>query len=260
MKKIAIIGYKGYVGSAMVGLFKDHYGLVKHDKDDGNKNEVNACDLGVVCVPTPMNDDGSCDTSIVEEILGWLDTPVIWLRSTVPPGTSDYLAQKYDKRIVFSPEYIGEGKYWQPYKFNKDEKEASWFVLGGHTEDTIYLLDLLVPITGPTKRYIKMSRIEAELVKYMENIYFATKVTFANEMRRICEAFGVDYWTVRDGWAADPRVDPMHTACFKERPGFDGKCLPKDLNALIMASIAVGYRPEFFEDIWKANKRFRGDE
>ena len=93
----------------------------------------------------------------------------------------------------------------------------------------------------------------------MENIYFATKVTFANEMRKVCEAFGADYWMVREGWALDPRVDPMHTAVFPQNPGFGGKCLPKDLNALISAAREVGYEAEFFQEVWRSNKRFRGE-
>ena len=256
---IAVIGYKGYVGKAVVNFFQDHYEVIGHEKGDTNFDEVNACDLGVVCVPTPMKEDGSCDTSIVEEVISWLDTPVIWLRSTVPPGTCDYLAKKYEKRIVFSPEYIGEGKYWQPYKFNLDEKESPFFIFGGHKEDRTYVLDLVVPIVGPTKRYLQTSLMEAELIKYMENIYFATKVTFANEMRKVCEAFGADYWMVREGWALDPRVDPMHTAVFPQNPGFGGKCLPKDLNALISAAREVGYEAEFFQEVWRSNKRFRGE-
>ena len=258
MKKIAIVGSKGYVGKAMVEFFRHHYEVVEIDRNDATEL-ADDCDLAVICVPTPMNEDGSCDWSIVENRVKDINAPVIWIRSTVPPGTTDYLSKKYDKRIVFSPEYIGEGKYWQPYKFNLIEVESEFWVLGGHREDCTYILDLIVPIAGPTKKYRCMKSIEAEVVKYMENIYFAVKVTFANEMRNACKALGVDYWTVRDGWALDPRVDPMHTAAFPEAPGFGGKCLPKDLNGFIQTCEQVGYSPKFLWEVWNSNKRFRGE-
>ena len=87
--KIAIIGL-GYVGNAMHSFFKDHYDVVFFDpakKGSATKSEINDCDLGVVCVPTPMASDRSCDLSIVEETIGWLDTPLILLKSTVELGT-----------------------------------------------------------------------------------------------------------------------------------------------------------------------------
>lgn len=257
-KKIGVFGSNGYVGKAMVNFFKDHYDVIPIDKNtvlrDDESREWN---LAVVCVPTPMKDDGHCDTSIVEAVIGRIESPLIWIRSTIPPGTTERLIESTDKHIVFSPEYIGEGSYWQPYKFNQDEKEAPWFIFGGHPEDTQVINDFIAPIAGPTKRYIHMNSRNAELVKYMENVYFATKVIFANEMRKICDALGGDYWTVRDGWAADPRVDPMHTAVFMDNPGFSGKCLPKDLNALITASEDAGYVPEFLKEVRRSNERLR---
>lgn len=258
MKKVAIIGAKGYVGKAMVEFFQHHYKVIQIDKDD-SIDLASEAELAVVCVPTPMADNGSCDWSIVEDVVSKLDTPLIWIRSTVPPGTTTYLSKKYDKRIVFSPEYIGENKYWSPFPFHQREVECPFFILGGEKEDAVRIIDLIAVIAGPTKTYRTMKSIEAEVVKYMENIYFATKVTFANEMRKACEALGVDYWTVRDGWALDPRVDPMHTASFSEAPGFGGKCLPKDLNGFIQACEQAGYSPAFFWEVWKSNKRFRGE-
>ncbi|GAF68096.1 unnamed protein product, partial [marine sediment metagenome] len=214
--RIAIIGSSGYVGRAMVNFFKDHYEIVKYDITYGatcpSKAEVNECDLAVICVPTPMKEDGSCDTSIVEEVVGWITIP-IWIRSTVTPGTTDKLNIK-NKRIVFSPEYLGETKYYTGWDFHKDEKTCPWFILGGEVKDRQYVLDIIVPIAGPTKHYKQMPALEAEIAKYMENIYFAMKVTFANEMRRACDALGANYWEVRDGWGLDPRVDIMHTAVF----------------------------------------------
>jgi UDPglucose 6-dehydrogenase len=73
-------------------------------------------------------------------------------------------------------------------------------------------------VLGPTKTYFQCSAIEAEIIKYMENSYLATKVSFVNEFRRICETFGADWHAVREGWLLDPRVEPTHTAAFASAP------------------------------------------
>ena len=259
MRKIGIIGSEGYVGKGMVNFFKDHYTVVKYDLilggDNATKKEVNKCDLAVICVPTPMLEDGSCDTSIVEDCVKWIEIPV-WLRSTVSPGTTDKFI-KQGKRAVFSPEYLGESKYWTGYKFHLDEKECPWFIIGGESKDRQYVLDLIIPIAGPVKHYRQMSALEAEIAKYMENIYFTMKVIFANEMKQACDAFGANYWEVRDGWGLDPRVDKWHTAVFPDKPGFGGKCLPKDLTGFIKACEKAGYNPKFLKEIQLSNKRFK---
>ena len=259
-KSIAVVGV-GYVGRHMVDFVKDHYQVVKYDpalgEDCATKEEINKCDLAIVAVPTPMLKDGSCDTSIVEEVVSWIETPVIWLRSTVAVGTTDYLKDKYKKRIVFSPEYLGESKYETGWDFHTNEKKCPWFILGGSPEDTQYVLDIIVPITGPTRHYRQMEAKEAETAKYMENIYFAMKVIFANEFKRACDALGVNYWEARDGWGLDPRVDKWHTAVFPNNPGFGGKCLPKDLNAFIKCCEKANYNPKFLKQIWASNLEFR---
>lgn len=282
-KKIGIVGL-GYVGSAFKKMVESHYEVIEYDPPklgdkSATKEEINVCDLAVVCVFTPTNPDGSCDTSIVEETVDWLETPVILIKSTIAPGTVDKLREKYQedvkdvvskeyvagvsyKRIVFSPEYVGEGKYYVTPRmdFQTDMKKTPFVILGGYETDCDYILDLLVPVLGPEKRYYKCSALEAEIIKYMENTYFGVKITFANEMYGICQAFGADWYKVWQGWSLDPRVDVMHTAVFPDARGFGGKCLPKDLNALVAASLKVGYRPEFLIEMLKSNARFRPDE
>src|SRR5688572_23533386 len=74
-------------------------------KHIGTKEAINACDVVFVCVPTPQAADGSCDTSIVEETVGWIEAPLIVIRSTVAVGTTRRLAERTKKKIVFQPEY-----------------------------------------------------------------------------------------------------------------------------------------------------------
>lgn len=266
-KSIAIIGSEGYVGKAFVNMVKDHYKVIKYDPALGDKNstkeEVNKADLGVVCVPTEMNKKGEfpfgCDTSIVEEVVSWLDTPVILIKSTIAPGTTDKLKKKYDKRICHSPEFIGEGRYFIPQEidFSKKMEVTPFWIVGGDDKDTNYIYDILVPILGPCKRYIKVTAKESETTKYFENYFLAMKVVFANEMAEICKTLGVDYYRVREGWLADPRIGMFHSINFAGKEGFSGKCLPKDLNALARFCRDNGYIAELLEAVLKTNRNIR---
>ena len=110
---------------------------------------------------------------------------------------------------------------------------------------------------GPSKIYFQCAAREAEVIKYMENTYFATKVTFVNEFCEICRVFGADWHTVREGWLLDPRVEPMHTAVFPADRGYAGKCLPKDTDAIIHAAPQAGYRPQLLAEVVRSNARFR---
>ena len=270
-RKVGIIGY-GYVGKIVEKFFAERYEVRIYDPAyDGHhtKDEINECDLAVICVPPPMRGDGSCDTSIVEETIAWVEAPLILLRSTVPPGTTDRLQKLTGKRIVFSPEYAGESGYWTPHPFTTDEREMPFYIFGGDAGDCEAIIDYYVVVTGPTKKYHSTTAKIAETVKYFENEYFAWKVMWANEMRETCEAIGVPFWTTRELWALDPRVDSMHTGAFAqskafghESRGFGGKCLPKDTASLYHWAKEAGYEKKVLKAIIEKNlelRKGRGD-
>lgn len=260
--KIAVVGC-GYVGNMMVNLFESHYEVYEYDlkflngrNDDDLKNKVNNCNFAFVCVPTPMNIDGSCNTKIVEDCIKWIESDIIIVKSTVSPGTVDFLSNKYEKNIVFSPEYVGMSSYWTPYKFHEDVKETPWFVFGGDKAHTSKCIDLYMKVCGPTKKYVQTSARAAEIAKYMENSFYATKVAFCHEFAEICRASGEDYNEVRELWLLDPRINKMHTAVFHDSEcAFSGRCLPKDLNAIIKASEQNGYEPNLLLEVWLTNLR-----
>jgi UDPglucose 6-dehydrogenase len=261
-KKIAIIGY-GYVGKSIHRIFPDAeiYDKFQDTYNDArHKEAVNKCDIGVICVPTPMKEDLSCDISIVEDVVRWLETKVILIKSTIPPGTTDYLKKKYHKRICFSPEYVGMGGYYVPeWKYPHPIKiETHTFVIvGGEEKDADFILNAFMQKLGPAKKYIKTSAINAEATKYMENSWGAMKVSFCNEWYEICKTFGANYNTVRELLLLDNRVEEMHTTVFEEKRGWSGSCYPKDICAIIRASEKSGYNPELLKSVVDNNRQVR---
>lgn len=268
MKKIAIVGF-GYVGRAMCNFFKDHYIMYIRDPyveshllpkyaTSASQEDVNSCDLAVVCVPTPRSDNGKCDTAAVERVIAWIDTPLILLKSTIEIGTTEKLKEKFKKRIVFSPEYCGESTYYtpSPYDFNDSVIKTPFFIFGGDPKDTSEMIDFFSPVAGPVKRYVQTNSKTAELVKYMENSFYAAKIAFCYEVYEICQKIGVDWNTARELWLLDPRINSMHTSVFEKNEWpFSGKCLPKDISALVEFSKDQGYEPELLKEVIKTNKR-----
>tara|TARA_B100001778_G_scaffold334029_1_gene344089 strand:- start:12524 stop:13402 length:879 start_codon:yes stop_codon:yes gene_type:complete len=277
--KIAIIG-EGYVGKAMKEFFADHYELVIVDikykevasngpvtnqsPSDGRPpqtfshryEDAKGCDLVVVCLPTPpREEDGACDTRLVEEAIREIDAPLFLIKSTIEPGTTDKLKEETGKNIVFSPEFCGESRYWTEYKFHQDVKETPWFIFGGDSKDTKQCVEFFIKVVGPTKIYHQTEALVAELTKYVENTFFALKVTFCYEINELCERMGVDYYAMREAWLMDPRINPMHTAVFKEsEKPFGGKCFPKDVSAICRHAKNLGYDANLIQQILDSNE------
>ena len=277
MMKICIAGY-GYVGKAFYEFFKSykHYQVFVYDnskeiqeKYDFIKRDydiLNNVDLAVICVPTPSKNDGSVDISFVENVLAKIKKQtLVLIKSTIPPNTTNILSKTYPHlRIVFSPEYIGESTYDlpYPYDFNKEVIKTPYFIFGGNIKDTTEMVDIFSKIAGPVKEYIQTTSLNAEICKYMENSFFATKIIFCNEFNKICETFGANYNSVRELWLKDPRITKTHTAIYNKDDNlcFGGKCLPKDLSGIIKHSAKNGYEPKFLESVLNSNKRIREEE
>ena len=250
----------GRVGRSVASLFEHSHEVVPWDDswaDPYPQAALAACDFTVVAVHTPPLASGHADVSAVMDAVAAAPTERILLKSTVPPGTTDRLAAETAKSICFCPEYISESEYYNPY-FASVIEEVPFVVLGGEPTVRRWFIDRLMLVLGPTKPYFQCTAREAEIIKYAENAYFATKITFVNELRSICEAFEADWHTVREGWLLDPRVEPMHTAAFGDRRGFSGKCLPKDLQAIVAATADAGYTAALLQEVLQSNTRFNG--
>ena len=239
---IGIVG-NGYVGNATALLKSYKFNVVIYDKDNDKcspkgttLNDLLNSVFVFVCVPTPMRPDGSCETGIVEAVVGDLTnlgypSNRIIVRSTVPVGTCSKL------NVMFMPEFLTE-RNWE-----KDVGECKEWVLGTNNRDDkardeVY--DILSQAHKDNKLVYKPNLTfattqEAELAKYTRNCFLALKVSFFNEIEDFCYCDeNIDYDKVKSLVGTDNRIGMSHTAV----PGPDGKrgyggtCFPKDMNSL----------------------------
>jgi nucleotide sugar dehydrogenase len=237
--KIGVVG-NGFVGHAMT-LLRPHVEVlvwdVIPDKRDPKTLDmetfVEESEIIFVAVPTPMNSDGSANLDIVrsvcEEIQEIDDTKYIVLRSTVPPGTSEELD------VAFMPEFLTE-KNWED-----DFKNCDQWILGS-TDPFLYekmkRMFELAHNNGEgsvvNKNVIQCKPSEAEMIKYLKNVFLSVKVGFFNELESICSELDIDYENVRCIATQDKRIGTGHTKVpgHDGKRGFGGTCFPKDTNAL----------------------------
>ena len=251
---IGVVGC-GFVGQSLLRLFGE-CPVYDPAKEQTDREAINRCRFAFVCVPTPTGPHGECDTRLVEESVGWLGSDLIVIRSTVAPGTTDRLRRETGKRIVFQPEYIGE-TVAHPLL---DHQMQNFAVLGGPIEDTSPVADLYKRFFHASLRFYFTTALTAELAKYMENAFYAVKVTFCNEFFDIARRFGVDYNELREVWLADPRISRDHTFVYPDDRGFGGKCLPKDVSAIIAASTHRGFTPALLREVMAINAGHRRDD
>ena len=273
MKKIGIIG-NGFVGSSVSFGFSPQTGcdgvdIKIYDKDESKATHtmsevVNDSDVIFVSVPTPSNKDGSINLDIVYDVFNDIEEcreegsePVLLLRSTVTPGTTRKLQIGFHNlRIVFNPEFLTERSA------KLDFINQSRFVLGGNEEDTTIVADLYKWRFGQHIPVIKTDYETAELIKYMNNTFFATKVSFMNEMKLVSDEVGANWEHCVEGFSLDGRVGHSHLNV----PGPDGKmgyggsCFPKDIQAMINFMNRMGVSPNVLEGSWKTNLEVRPEE
>lgn len=237
---IALIG-NGYLGQAYEQMFPEAliYDEPKEmfagqDSIEAGRIAVNACDIALIAVPTDYTEDGKLDTSIVEEIVDWCDSETILIKSALQPGTVDRLVKQTGKNIAVSVELIGEGKYWQPphkYPHPTDPRQHQLIIVGGEEPARSTAAEVLWSRMSPDVRIHLVTAKEAEVTKMAENTYGALKVTWANVLRDICDAEGVNFIQVHQAWSEDGRVDGMHTRSVSFNRGWLSKCYQKDVYA-----------------------------
>jgi len=268
--KIGIVG-QGYVGTAVKEVFSKHYNVETYDLDkdkcsvDYLEDIVELSNIIFVCVPTPMKKDGSCDTSIVEAVVKDINDMVVSrnvsnrivaIKSTIPPGTTNRLNKECKNiSVIFNPEFLTEAN------FIDDFKNQNRIIIGGERPSTTKLRQVY-SLAFPSAKIVKTGSITAEMVKYFTNTFLATKVSFANEMKQICDGLNIDYDKVVEYSTYDERLGKSHWAVPGPdgKLGFGGSCFPKDLNALIHLARNLETSLNTIGGAWDTNLDVRPEE
>lgn len=258
---VGIIGM-GFVGNAVHQKFKTYYNVLFHDKIQEKSNSsiheiVSKTELIFICLPTPMSIDGSCDTTIVDGVVSEIASlgfnKNIIIKSTVLPGTTDYLNNKYNSiNIVNNPEFLRERNAIDDYNNQKR------IILGGNiNQDTE--IKKIFKIVFPISTIVNVTAKEAEMIKYYLNTFLANKVSFANEIFKICEKLNIDYNNVLKNVIEDERIGQSHLTVpgHDGQFGFGGACLPKDLSALIYLAKGLNVDTTILSSVQKKNHSIR---
>ena len=268
--KIGVIG-QGFVGTAVKEGLKQYHSIQTYDLDKSKStckdvNElIDKSNYIFVCLPTPMKKDGSCDTSIVEGVVRDIDDSVVYrncsnrvviIKSTVPPGTTERLNEECKHiSVIFNPEFLTEAN------FIEDFKTQDRIIIGGPRPASTKVRQLFYK-AFPNAHIIKTHSTIAEMVKYTTNTFLATKVSFANEMKMICDELKIDYDKVTEYATLDDRLGKSHWSVPGPdgKLGFGGSCFPKDLNALIDLCYEKSIKANTLFGAWETNLEVRPEQ
>ena len=255
--KVGVIG-NGFVGEAISFAFSSVSEMYVYDtnsfKSLNSLESVHNCDFVFICVPTPMFEDGSQDLSYVESAFKKAtNKPIYIIKSTVLPGTTKRFSEKYPNiKIIFSPEFLTERTA------KLDMLTQSRIILGGELSLTEKAKTLFTE-RFKIKNIIQTDSKTAEITKYMNNTFFATKVSIMNEFKLICDKIGANWEDALKGFVSDGRIGDSHLNV----PGHDGKlgyggtCFPKDVNALLSFSKKHDIQLNTISGGWKTNLKVR---
>ena len=263
---IGVIG-QGFVGTAVREGLQHLFKVETYDKF---KTDCSTCvsvedvcaktNIIFVCLPTPMKKDGSCDLSLISDTIAKINkvstNHIAIIKSTVPPGTTTQLNKKYKNlQVVFNPEFLTEANYID------DFKNQNRIIIGGPRPATTILKNLYRKAFQHTP-IVKTGSDTAEMGKYFTNCFLAAKVSFANEMKQICDAHSIDFDKVVEYALYDQRIGKTHLSVPGPdgKNGFGGSCFPKDLNALIHFAISSEIDPKILSAIWNKNLEVRPEK
>jgi len=222
------------IGYGVTGKATGHALNIQDYVDLGDKAVLTEYDFLIFCLPTPT-ESGKQDISAIE---GWLKkvkklkaNPVIIIRSTVLPGTTIRISDKYKLQIVHVPEFLTEATALE------DAEKPEFLVIGAkdillrEKVEKLFLGGKCEP-----KEIILTDPTTAEMIKYAMNSFFALKVIMANQLWDVAKKTGADYYKVREAlefhkWGSKNGWDVWH----RQKRGYSGKCLPKDVDAFVNA-------------------------
>ena len=235
MEKIGIIGY-GFVGGAIGNALEMEAELFVMDPAKGRNatyQDLMSCSGIFVCVPTPQDDDGTCDTSILSGILHDLHsrgyTGVIISKCTAP-------ADWYESMNIIYPNLIHAPEFLTAANAVRDYANGEFAFIGGRVAAYRKEAERIIRLSQRSLKSVTLCTIaEAAMAKYAINTFMATKVVFMNELEALCSKTGVDYNQVAYMVMQDTRIGSSHM----QVPGpdgaygFGGACFPKDTSALL---------------------------
>lgn len=258
---VAIIGY-GFVGKALHSGIKENTNVFLVDPNlNTNIEELEPFKPSIifVCVPTPMNDDGSQDISILKRVFKEIDelsnNPVIVLKSTVLPN---YVAglEKLNPNLVYNPEFLKERSA------NQDFVDSDLIIFGGKNEQVKKIEDFYSKYTHCIcDTYINTDILSASFIKYTINSFLATKVIFFNELNSLFKTFNTE-----TSWedfinivSRDKRMGDTHMSVPGPdgRYGYGGACFPKDTAAFSNFGKKSGNKLNLLDEAIKINKVIR---
>jgi len=253
--KIGIIGY-GVVGEAC-GKGYEHIGhdLIIHDlRLDTRVEDLLNTELLFICVPSPANEDNSCDITNVESCVRELKNldykGVICIKSTVEPGSTLMLSKKYKLDLCFVPEFLRERSAFSDFVDNHD-------VLAVGSEIKTQQ-DLIILAHGNLPKTTKLlSTTEAELLKYLSNSYNALKIIFANNFYELSTALDADYSKILATYLERDISKSDYLDVNEDLRGYGGQCLPKDVKALIFLMKKLNLELELFKGIDSDNQKLK---
>ena len=264
----------GFIGAGMVGgahirAFSQFNPIEVYDRDMDQGSLEDVClesDVIFVAIPTPMRQDGECDTRALREVCLDVNEQVdpqhrveLVISSTCPPAFFSALAADMENvQLLFMPEFLTERTA------DVDFMNSPRFIIGARTnpEAAASKLRGVLENRFPRTRQAHMTWEEAALVKYGTNVFFATKISFFNELYRVARETShirVDPNAVIEEVINDGRIGrshykvPGHDGDF----GFGGHCFPKDLNAYITFAEYVGVEAELAMAVWEVNEGVR---
>ena len=253
--EIGIIGL-GIIGSACkFGFEKLGHKVSGHDIILNTKiNDLLGCEVIYICVPTPSNEDGSCNTSIVEEVVLELNKlnykGVVAIKSTVKPTTTLKLQNTTTLEICFVPEFLRERSALVDFIENHD-----LLAIGTKNKE---VFNLIKECHGHYPQNIsQLDPTEAEILKYYSNVLNALKVTFANEMYEICEKLNVNYTKIKNAFVKRGTTKDVYLDVSDNFRGYAGMCLPKDTKALAALVKELDLDLDLFRVIDEENDKFK---
>jgi len=251
------------VGSALRhGFSRIGHDVIVHDPKltETAFEHVLPTDVVFICVPTPSAQDGSCDISIVEGVVDTLAdakySGLVVIKSTVEPGTTDFLSQKHPKiRLSFCPEFLRERAMYVDFVENNDV-----CIIGAYNEKDA---SALREVHGSLpKEFAVVSPLEAEFSKYFFNVFNALRIVYANQFYDVCKASGANYQKVKEAMTKHRTMPSVYLECNENFRGFGGACLPKDTKAFAeyakkVLNLSKDENMTLFEGIVEINKRYK---